>query len=29
MILSVIEGGADRTVQGSLLNTPIRNGVQL
>ena len=25
----VIEGGSDRTVQGSLVNTPIRNGVQL
>jgi hypothetical protein len=25
----VIEGGADRTVQASMLNTPLRNGVQL
>lgn len=25
----VIEGGSDRTVQGSLVNTPLRNGVQL
>lgn len=25
----VIEGGGDRTVQASLLNTPLRNGVQL